>query len=74
MVISAKLSAPRSKIRNSAEWFMRAKLAVAAARDRAIDAAQGRQGPSIRPPTALQRRRLARFIAKNVSFVRSPQA
>jgi hypothetical protein len=38
----------------------RAKLVVAAARDRAIEMAQQRAEPSMpRPPTVLQRRRLA---------------
>jgi hypothetical protein len=52
--------APAKRMRNTQDWFGRAKLVVAAARDRAIEMAQQRAEPSMqRPPTVLQRRRLA---------------
>jgi hypothetical protein len=49
------------------DWFERAKLVVAAARDRAVETAQQRAVPSMkRFPTVLQRRRLAeRLSAKS---------
>ena len=52
--------------RKTKDWFERAKLVVAAARDRAVETAQQRAGPSMRPPTVLQRQRLAeRLNAKS---------
>ena len=53
--------------RKTKDWFERAKLVVAAARDRAVETAQQRAGPSMkRPPTVLQRQRLAeRLSAKS---------
>jgi hypothetical protein len=59
-------ASPR-RTRNAKEWFERAKLVVAAARDRAVETAQQRAAPSIkRPPTVVHRRRLAeRLSAKS---------
>jgi hypothetical protein len=55
------------RIRKTKDWFERAKLVVAAARDRAVETAQQRAAPSIkRPPTVWQRRRLVeRLSAKS---------
>ncbi len=51
--------------RKTKDWFERAKLVVAAARDRAVETAQQRAAPSIkRPPTVWQRQRLAERLAK----------
>jgi hypothetical protein len=48
------------RARRTKDWFERAKLVVVAARDRAVETAQQRAVPSKkRPPTVLQRRRLA---------------
>ena len=50
--------------RKSKDWFERAKLVVAAARDSAIETAQQRAVPSMkRFPTVLQRRRLAERLS-----------
>jgi len=60
MLTSADLFAPPKHKRKTKDWFERAKLVVAAARDRAVKRAQQRSAPSMtRPPTVLQRRRLA---------------
>ena len=54
----------RKRARKTKDWFERAKLVVAAARDRAVEAAQQRRAPSMkRFPTVLQRRRLAERLA-----------
>jgi hypothetical protein len=56
---------PPKKMRNTTDWFTRAKLVVAEARDRAAETAHQRQGPLMRrTPTVLQRRRLARLGLK----------
>ena len=59
-----QLFAPAKRTRNTKDWFERATLVVAAARDRAVETAQQRRAPSIkRSPTVLQRRRLAERLA-----------
>jgi len=64
---SAQLFAPGQRgPRKTKDWFERAKLVVAAARDRAIETAQQRAMPSMkRFPTVLQRRRLAERLSAN---------
>jgi hypothetical protein len=48
------------RIRKTKDWFERAKLVVAAARDRAIETTQQRVVPSMKSfPTVVHRRRLA---------------
>ena len=61
---SAQLfSAPKMK-RKTKVRLARAKLVIAAARDRAVETAQQRRAPSMkRFPTVLQRRRLAERLA-----------
>jgi hypothetical protein len=63
MLTSAELFDPPKRtrrIRKTKDWFERAKLVVAAARDRAVETTQQRAAPSMkRPPTVLQRRRVA---------------
>jgi hypothetical protein len=61
----AQLFAPGQRgPRKTKDWFERAKLVVAAARDRAVETAQQRVAPSMkRPPTVLQRRRLAEMLS-----------
>jgi hypothetical protein len=55
----AQLFAPAKRARRTKDWFERARLVVAAARDRALETAQQRATPSMkRPPTVWQRRRL----------------
>jgi hypothetical protein len=59
----AKLFAEAKGARRNKDWFERAKLVVAAARDRAVE--EQRPAPSMkRPPTVLQRRRLAERLAQ----------
>jgi len=59
----AQLFAPAKRARKAKDWFERARLVVAAARDRALETAQQRATPSMkRPPTVLQRRRLAKRL------------
>jgi hypothetical protein len=67
MLTSVDPFVPPKRARNSKEWFERAKLVVATARDRAVEMAQQREAPSMtRPPTWLQRHRLAeRLSAKS---------
>jgi hypothetical protein len=67
MLTSVDLFVPPKRARNTKEWFERAKLVVAAARDRAVEMAHQREAPSMtRPPTVLQRHRLAeRLSAKS---------
>jgi hypothetical protein len=56
----AKLFAPAKRARKSKDWFERAKLVVAAARERAAETAQRRAVPSMKSfPTVVHRRRLA---------------
>ena len=64
---SAERFDPPKRVRNTKDWFERAKLVVVAARDRAVETAQQRAVPSIkRPPTVWQRRRLVeRLSAKS---------
>ena len=59
------------RARKTKDWFKRARLVVAAARDRAVETTQQRATPSIkRPPIVLQRRRLAeRTRSPNVASV-----
>jgi len=59
----------RKRARKTKDWFERAKLVVAAARDRAAETAQQHAAPSMkRPPTVLQKRRLVeRLSAKSVT-------
>jgi hypothetical protein len=67
MLTSVDLFAPPKRARNTKEWFERAKLVVAKARDRALETAHQCEAPSMtRPPTVLQRHRLAgRLSAKS---------
>ena len=52
--------------RKTKDWFERAKLVVAAARERAVETSQQRAVPSMkRFPTVLQRRRLAERLSAN---------
>jgi hypothetical protein len=66
MWTSAELFGPPKRTRRTRktkDWFERANLVVAAARDRAVETAQQRVAPSMkRPPTVLQRRRLAEML------------
>jgi hypothetical protein len=60
----AQLFAPAKRARRTKDWFERAKLVVAVARDRAIETAQQRATPSMKHPlTVLQRRRLAERLS-----------
>jgi hypothetical protein len=60
----AQLFAEAKRTRRNKDWFERAKLVVAAARDRAGETAQQRRAPAMkRFPTVLQRRRLAERLA-----------
>ena len=62
----AQLFAPAKRARKTKDWFERAKLVVAEARDRAVETAQQRAVPSMkRFPTVLQRRRLAERLSAN---------
>ena len=63
----AQLFAPPKRARRTKDWFERARVVVATARDRALEMAQQRAAPSMkRPPTVLQRRRLVeRLNAKS---------
>jgi hypothetical protein len=67
MLTSTDPFAPPKRERKTKDWLERAKLVVAAARDRAVEGAQQRAAPSkTRPPTVLQKRRLAeRLSAKS---------
>jgi hypothetical protein len=67
MLTSTDPFAPRKRERKTKDWLERAKLVVATARDRAVEGAQQRAVPSMtRPPTVLQKRRLAeRLSAKS---------
>jgi hypothetical protein len=61
MLTGADLFAPPKRERRNKDWFERARLVLAAARDRAAEMARQRLAePSMkRAPTVLQRRRLA---------------
>jgi hypothetical protein len=52
-------------VRDTQDWFERAKLVIVAARDRAVETtAQQRAVPSMkRPPTVVHRRRLAERLS-----------
>src|SRR5215469_10543547 len=53
-------AAQKKRALRTKDWLERARLVVAAARDRAVETAQQRRAPSMkRFPTVLQRRRLA---------------
>ena len=57
---SGQLFAAPKRVRDTQDWFERAKLVIVAARDRAVETAQQRALPSMkRPPTVVHRRRLA---------------
>ncbi len=63
---SAELFAPPKKARKTKTRLERAKLVIVAARDRAVETAQQRAVPSVkRPPTVLQRHRLAERLSAN---------
>src|SRR5262249_38570980 len=58
-------AAQKKRALRTKDWLERAKLVVAAARDRAVETAQQRRAPSMkRFPTVLQRRRLAERLAQ----------
>jgi hypothetical protein len=62
---SAQLFGAPKMTRKTKARLARAKLVVAAARDRAVETAQQRRAPSMkRFPTVLQRRRLAERLAQ----------
>jgi len=71
MLTRAELFGPPKRTRRTRktkDWFERAKLVVAAARDRAAETTQQRAGQlsTLRRPTVWQRRRLAeRLSAKS---------
>jgi hypothetical protein len=69
MLTNVDLFAPSKRARNTKEWFERAKLVVATVRDRAVETAYQRQAPSMtRPPTMLQRHRLAERVNKIIEL------
>ena len=62
--IQRRLFASATRARKIKERLERAKLVVAAARDRAVETAQQRGEPSMkRPPTLLHKRRLAEMLS-----------
>jgi hypothetical protein len=63
----AQLIAPGQRgPRRTKDWFERAKLVVAAARERAVETTRQRVVPSMKCfPTVLQRRRLAERLSAN---------
>jgi hypothetical protein len=65
LTVDQLLAAARKKrARKTKDWLEGAKLVLAAARDRAAETAQQHVVPSMkRPPTVLQRRRLAERLA-----------
>jgi isopropylmalate/homocitrate/citramalate synthase len=68
MLTSVDLFAAPKRTRNTKEWFERAKLVVATARDRAVEMAQQREATSMTPPpTLLQRCRLAKRLSAKPS-------
>jgi septum formation topological specificity factor MinE len=63
---SAQLFNPPNKARKTKTRLERARLVIVAARDRAVESAQQRAVPSMkRPPTVLQRQRLAERLSAN---------
>jgi hypothetical protein len=59
-----QLAARKKRARKTKDWLERAKLALAAARKRALETTQQRATPSMkRFPTVLQRRRLAERLS-----------
>jgi hypothetical protein len=63
---SGQLFAAPKRVRDTQDWFERAKLVIVAARDRAVETAQQRAVPSMkRPPTVVHRRRLAERLSAN---------
>ena len=65
----AQLFVSATRARKTKDWFERAKLVVAEARDRAVETAQQRAAPSMkRPPTVLQRRRVAERLAPKFRY------
>jgi hypothetical protein len=68
MLTSVDVFDPPRRARNTKEWFERAKLVVAMARDRAVERAHQREAPSMtRRPTVLQRHRLAEGLSAKSS-------
>jgi hypothetical protein len=68
MLTNVDLFAPPKRARTTQEWFERAKLVVATARDRAVEMAHQREAPSMkRPSTMLQRHRLAERLSAQSS-------
>ena len=67
---SAQLFAPPGiRRKDQRARLERAKLVVAAARDRAVETAQQRAAPSMkRPPTVSQRRRVAERLAPKFRY------
>jgi hypothetical protein len=63
---SGQLFAAPKRVRDTQDWFERAKLVIVAARDRAVETALQRAVPSMkRPPTVVHRRRLAERLSAN---------
>jgi hypothetical protein len=63
---SGQLFAAPKRVRDTQDWFERAKLVIVAARDRAVETAEQRALPSMkRPPTVVHRRRLAEWLSAN---------
>jgi hypothetical protein len=63
---SGQLFAAPKRVRDTQDWFERAKFVIVAARDRAVETAQQRAVPSMkRPPTVVHRRRLAERLSAN---------
>jgi hypothetical protein len=69
MLTIAELFAPPKKARKTKVRLERAKLVVVAARERAAERAQQRaaQPSTTRPPTVLQKRRLAGRLCRSCS-------
>ena len=64
MLTREHLFVSAKRARKTKDWFERAKLVVATARDGALETAQQRGVPSMkRLPTVLQRRRLAERLS-----------
>jgi hypothetical protein len=61
-----QLFASPKRAHKTKDWFERAKLVIAAARERAVETTQQRAVPSMkRPPTVVHRRRLAERLSAN---------
>jgi hypothetical protein len=68
MLTSAERIDPPKRARKTKDWFERVKLVVAAARDRAVKTTQQHAAPSMkRPPTVLQRRRVAHIRKRGLA-------